>query len=91
MEQWPRETGQGTVVLVLGVLSLIMCQLLGPFAWILGNQALEKIDRGVAAESERGMVNAGRILGIIATIILAGSLCMVFAYMAVIGTFIFAR
>jgi hypothetical protein len=66
----PREHPQGTTILVLGILSLVVCGLLGPFAWSMGNSALQEIDANPSAYSNRGSVVAGRICGIIATCLL---------------------
>jgi hypothetical protein len=63
------EHPQGTTILVLGILSLVVCSLLGPFAWVMGNNALAEIDRNPRAYSNRGMVQAGRICGIVGTVI----------------------
>jgi len=63
-------SSNGTLILVLGILSLVLCGLLGPVAWIMGNNALRNIDAGLGDPNERGMVVAGRILGIIATVLL---------------------
>jgi hypothetical protein len=62
-----QEHPQGTTVLVLGILSLVVCQLLGPFAWVMGNNALAEIDRNPAAYTNRSAVQAGRICGIVST------------------------
>ena len=35
---------QGTTILVLGILSLVVCGILGPFAWSMGNKALREIN-----------------------------------------------
>ena len=67
----PREHPQGTTVLVLGILSLVVCGLLGPFAWSMGHSALQEIDANPSAYSNRGLVYAGYICGIIATCLLA--------------------
>lgn len=66
----PAEHPQGTAVLVVGILSLVVCGLLGPVAWVMGTNALEEIDRNPFAYSNRGFVVAGRICGIVATVIL---------------------
>jgi Domain of unknown function (DUF4190) len=66
----PQPHPQGTTILVLGILSLVICGFLGPVAWIMGNNAMAEIDRNPAAYSNRGNVVAGRILGIIATVLL---------------------
>jgi len=67
----PVDHPQGTTILILGILSLVVCGLLGPVAWIMGNNALAEIDRTPTAYANRGNVQAGRICGIIATVLLA--------------------
>ena len=37
---------RGVLILVLGILSLVLCQLLGPVAWILGKGDMAEIDSG---------------------------------------------
>jgi hypothetical protein len=55
-------------VLVLGVLSLVVCGILGPFAWRMGNAALREMDaQPEVVWTNRGNVTAGRICGMIAT------------------------
>jgi hypothetical protein len=66
----PREHPQGTAVLILGVMSLVVCGLIGPVAWVMGHGALQEIDANPSAYSNRGFVLAGYICGIIATCIL---------------------
>lgn len=74
--QFPTESGmypepsQSTTILVLGILGLVLCQVLGPFAWVMGNRELEAIDSGRRPPENRGTANAGRILGIIGTVLL---------------------
>lgn len=70
-------------VLVLGILSLVLCTPLGVVAWILANGALKQIDANPGAYSGRGMVQAGKILGII------GVALIVFAFLIVIIVFAF--
>jgi len=65
-----REHPQGTTILVLGVLSLVICGLLGPVAWVMGNNALKEIDASPSSYSNRGSVSAGRICGIISSVLL---------------------
>jgi uncharacterized membrane protein YjgN (DUF898 family) len=65
------EHPQGTTILVLGILSLVICGVLGPFAWSMGNKALREIDSNPSVRySNRGNVSAGRICGMIASILL---------------------
>ncbi|MBN2651491.1 MAG: DUF4190 domain-containing protein [Spirochaetales bacterium] len=62
---------RGTTVLVLGILGFIPCcgMILGIIAWVLGSIDLKKIDAGLMDPSGRGNTNAGKILGIISTIL----------------------
>lgn len=66
----PQTHPNGTTILVLGILSLVVCQILGPFAWSMGTRALREIDASEYVYENRGMVQAGRICGIISTCIL---------------------
>jgi hypothetical protein len=59
-------SGNGVLILVLGILSLICLPILGPVAWVMGNNALP-----TASPDQVGMVTAGRICGIIGTVFLA--------------------
>lgn len=64
------EASQATTVLVLGILGIVICGILAPFAWVMGNRELEAIDSGRRPPDNRGTANAGRILGIIGTVLL---------------------
>jgi hypothetical protein len=61
---------RGALILVLGILSLVMCQPLGIAAWVMGNGDLKQIDAGTMNPEGRSLTNAGRICGIIGTIFL---------------------
>jgi hypothetical protein len=65
------EHPQGTTVLILGICSLVVCQLLGPVAWWMGNSALREIDANPYAFSNRSTVQAGRVCGVVATALTA--------------------
>ena len=68
------EPHRGTLILVLGILSLTMCSIFtGIPAWIMGKGDLRKIGAGVMDPEGGGMSKAGMICGIIATIL--GVLC----------------
>lgn len=69
-DQYYAEDSQSTTVLVLGILSLVLCQVLGPFAWVMGNKEIAAIDAGRRPPENRGTAQAGRILGIISTVLL---------------------
>ncbi|AQZ64441.1 unnamed protein product [[Actinomadura] parvosata subsp. kistnae] len=71
----PRSHPNGTVILVLGIISLVGCLLTGPFAWAMGNKALREIDESGYYYENRGMVQAGRICGIVGTALLIVTFC----------------
>jgi hypothetical protein len=63
---------RGTLILVFGILGLVgVCAPLGIVAWILGSGDLKQMDAGAMDPSGRSLTNAGRICGIIATVLLA--------------------
>ena len=64
------ESSQATTILVLGILSIVICGLGGPFAWSMGNKELKAIDAGRRSPQNRGTANVGRILGIVGTVFL---------------------
>jgi hypothetical protein len=66
---------RGTLILVLGILSLVACGLLGPFAWVMGNNDLTEMRAGRMDPEGEGMTNAGRICGIISTILMVVFAC----------------
>jgi ABC-type Fe3+ transport system permease subunit len=65
-----QDPGRGTLLLVLGILSIVCCALLGPVAWIMGKQDLAKIRNGEIAPEAEQMTKIGMILGIVGTVIL---------------------
>lgn len=81
------KSANGVLILILGILGLIgFGCFTGLPAWIMGNSALRDIDAGVADPSERGLVVAGKILGIISTVLaLLGTLIVVLAFAGLIG------
>ena len=60
---------RGTLIIVLGILSLIICGFLGIPAWIMGNADLKEMDAGLMDPSGRSATNAGRIIGMIGVIL----------------------
>lgn len=85
------KSANGVLILILGIASWVgFGCLAGIPAWILGNIAVKDIQEGRADPSELGLVNAGRILGMINTIIviLAGA-CWIMALMGIGGLAIF--
>jgi predicted Zn finger-like uncharacterized protein len=67
---------RGPLILVLGILSLVTgtAPILGPIAWILGNNDLKEIRAGRMDPEGESATQAGRICGMIATIMAIVSL-----------------
>jgi uncharacterized membrane protein YjgN (DUF898 family) len=81
------EHPQGTTVLVLGILSLVVCGILGPFAWSMGSRALAEIDAAPPGSyRNRGNVAAGRICGIIATVLLIVAVLIIVLFFGVVAS-----
>jgi hypothetical protein len=60
---------RGVLVLVLGILSIVFCQILGPFAWLMGKGDLAKINSGQMDPAGRDLTKAGMICGIIGSVL----------------------
>ena len=61
---------RGTLILVLGILGLVVCGPLGIAAWVMGSGDLKEIDAGTMDPAGRGTTQAGKICGMIATILM---------------------
>jgi len=66
----PQDHPQATLVLILGILSIVICSLIGPFAWVLGKRAVREIDASGGTLSGRTQAQVGYIMGMIVTILL---------------------
>jgi hypothetical protein len=65
------EDSQASTALVLGILGIVCCQPLGPFAWVMATNEISGIRSGMRSPTNEGTANAARILGIIGTVLLA--------------------
>ena len=83
-QQYP-EASESTAALVLGILGIVLCGVLGPFAWFIGNKEVKAIDEGRRDPTNRGTANAGRIMGIVGTVLLGlGIVVGIFALLFVV-------
>jgi hypothetical protein len=82
-----QKPANGGLILALGVLSLMGFGFLtGIPAWILGNNALNDIRGGVSTPQEESLVTAGRVLGMVGTILSGlGLLLGIFLFMFMVG------
>lgn len=87
--QYAPDHPKATTSLVLGILGVVLCQVLGPFAWAMGKKTLDEIDASQGRLGGRGAAQAGYILGIVGTVLLALSVLLIVVYVifmiAVIG------
>ena len=77
---------RATSILVLGICSIVLCQLLGPIAWVMGNEELRRIDAGQTPLNDRSSAQAGQVCGIIGTVFalaLIGLFILVMMYASV--------
>ena len=66
------EPHRGTMILVFGILSIVLGGLgliFGPMAWIMGNADLRAIRAGRMDPEGEGQTNAGRVCGIVGTLL----------------------
>ena len=77
---------RGAMVLTLGILSIVICGFLGPVAWVMGNNDLAAMRSGRMDPSGESLTQAGRILGIIATAIIA-FVCVFYCGIMIIAGF----
>jgi uncharacterized membrane protein YjgN (DUF898 family) len=61
---------QATTVLVLGILGIVVCGIIAPFAWVMGNRVVGEIDASGGRWGGRTEANVGRILGIIGSVLI---------------------
>lgn len=72
---------RGTTVLVLGILSIVVAPVLGPFAWVMGRTALREVDAAPHATSNRSSLQVGMVLGIIGTGLMILGILAVLAFL----------
>jgi len=74
---------QATTVLILGILGLVLCQVISPFAWVMGNRVIAEIDASNGQIGGRSSANAGRICGIVGTFLIGLSLLICLAVLVI--------
>ena len=68
--QFAPDHPKATTALVLGILGVVLCQVLAPFAWSIGKKTVAEIDASRGAVGGRGSAQAGYVLGIVGTVLL---------------------
>ncbi|MBI1899881.1 MAG: hypothetical protein HYS13_02050 [Planctomycetia bacterium] len=77
---------RGGTVLVLALLGWFICPLLSLIAWNMGRGDLQKMDAGQMDDSGRGLTTAGKIIGMVTTLLfvlsfLAGGIGALFLFL----------
>ena len=67
--QYP-EPSRATSAVLLGIIGLLTCGVLSPYAWYLGSKEIKAINEDRRDPTNRGSANAARVIGIIGTVIL---------------------
>lgn len=86
------EGSESQTALWLGIVGLVgglLCGfliLLSPAAWIVGQKEITAIDAGRRDPTNRGQANAGRIMGIIGTVLLILAILAIVVILAIIST-----
>ncbi len=62
------------MILVFGIVGLVVCFPFGIAAWVLGNTDLREMDAGIMDPSGRPLTQAGRVIGMIATLMACAGL-----------------
>jgi uncharacterized membrane protein YjgN (DUF898 family) len=78
------EHPQATTVLILGILGLVLCQVISPFAWTMGNRVVAEIDASNGQLGGRSAASAGRICGIVGTALIGVALLLCVAAVVVL-------
>lgn len=68
--QYAPDHPRAVTSLVLGILGIVLCGVLAPFAWAIGSKTLNEIDASSGRVGGRGAAQAGYILGIVGTVLL---------------------
>ena len=84
----PPKHPQAVTVLVLGILSLVVCGLIGPFAWSMGSRVVGEIQASGGRWGGDTEATIGRILGIVATVLLVVSVVFFVFILSAGGSFI---
>jgi hypothetical protein len=70
--------------MVLGILGLVACQLLSPFAWSIGKKTVAEIDASQGRLGGRTQAQVGYILGIVGSVLLMLAVAFGVIYLVII-------
>ena len=61
---------RGGIILALGILGIVICQICGIIAWVMANSDLAEMRAGRMDPSGDGLTKAGKICGIVSVVLL---------------------
>jgi hypothetical protein len=79
--QYVPDHPKATTSLVLGILGVVLCQVLAPFAWAMGKKTVTEIDASRGRVGGRGAAQAGYVLGIVGSVLLVLSILLIAVYL----------
>ncbi|MCW2840158.1 MAG: hypothetical protein JWR55_1641 [Aeromicrobium sp.] len=88
----PPKHPSATTAMVLGIVAVaggLLCYLpllMAPFAWFTGSKAVRDIDESRGAQTGRGEAMAGKVLGIIGTVLLLLALAVIIGFIVLMLT-----
>lgn len=74
-----RSHPEGTTIFLLGLASVLLCPLIGPLAWSMGNKAMGEVRYSGYRFRNAGLIRAGRLLGAFATCLIVVYVLLVLA------------
>jgi len=81
---WKPEHPQATMVLILGILGMAVCQLIAPFAWVIGRRVKKEIDESGGQYAGSSQVQVGYILGIVGTCLMIVGVLFFVVYIVIV-------
>jgi len=78
--QYAPDHPKATTSLVLGILGVVLCAVIAPFAWSMGKKTLNEIDASQGRLGGRGAAQAGYVLGIVGTVLLGLGVIIILVY-----------
>jgi hypothetical protein len=79
--QYSPDHPKATTSLVLGILGVLLCQVLAPFAWAMGKKTVTEIDASRGRVGGRAAAQTGYVLGIVGTVLLVLSILLIAVYL----------
>ena len=74
---------KATMSLILGILGIVVCGVIAPFAWRIGKTTVDEIDASQGRLGGRGTAQAGYVLGIVGTILLGLGLLLLIGFVVI--------